>query len=68
MYPGPGHYPAGHPGLLYDPQLLEELYQRGLLEEAPAMGTVTTLYCFNLSWKRNFPKFFTCLALVGSLY
>ena len=38
MYPG--HYPAGHPGLLYDPQLLEELYQRGLLEEAPAMGTV----------------------------
>ena len=40
MYPGPGHYPAGHPGLLYDPRLLEELYQRGLLEEGPAMGNV----------------------------
>ena len=53
MYPGPGHYPAGHPGLLYDPQLLEELYQRGLLEEGPAMGTVTTLYCLNYSWKRR---------------
>ena len=40
MVPHPG--PA-HPRMLYDPALIEELYERGLLEEQPSIGNSLNL-------------------------